>query len=82
MVYAGVTLEKQELERIAEMTAAASAWLVIDNTYESFLFSGAKHYTLNAPNIVHVFSFSKANFHVALHTFMYLFNIFGLFAFI
>lgn len=42
------------------MTAAASAWLVIDNTYESFLFSGAQHYTINAPNVVHVFSFSKA----------------------
>ena len=41
------------------MTAAASAWLVIDNTYEAFLFSGAQHHTINAPNIIHVFSFSK-----------------------
>ena len=55
----GVTLSKAELQRLADMTAAASAWLVIDNTYEAFLFSRAQHHAINAPNIVHVFSFSK-----------------------
>lgn len=59
MPFTGVTLDKKELQRIADMTAAASAWLVIDNTYEAFLFSGANHFAPNAPNVVHVFSFSK-----------------------
>lgn len=58
---AGVTLSKEEVDRLAEMTAASRTWLVLDDTYESFLFSGAKHYAANAPNAIHIFSFSKAS---------------------
>lgn len=56
----GVTLGIPETERLAKITAAAGCWLVIDNTYEQFLYSGKEHRTVNAPNIFHVFSFSKA----------------------
>ncbi|KAK9799726.1 hypothetical protein WJX73_004729 [Symbiochloris irregularis] len=55
----GVTLPRDQLERLADMTEAAGAWLVIDNTYEAFLFSGTEHATIGRPNTIHVFSFSK-----------------------
>lgn len=41
------------------MTEAAGTWLVIDNTYENFRFSGAEHVTVPGANVIHVFSFSK-----------------------
>ncbi|CAL5224308.1 g6975 [Coccomyxa viridis] len=55
----GVTLPRETLDRLARITADAGTWLVIDETYEDFLFSGQTHYCPNAPNVVHVFSFSK-----------------------
>ena len=58
---AGVTLPREVLDRLARMTADAGTWLVIDETYEDFLFSGQKHYCPNAPHVVHVFSFSKVS---------------------
>ena len=58
-VTAGVTLSRETLDRLARITADAGSWLVIDETYEDFLFSGQTHYCPNAPNVVHVFSFSK-----------------------
>lgn len=57
--WAGITLSKEKLQRLAEMTAAAGTWLVFDDTYETFLYSGKPHHAVNAPNIIHVFSFSK-----------------------
>lgn len=55
-----MTLSKPELERLAELTRQHGAWLVIDDTYESFLFSGEPHHCPQGPHIIHVFSFSKA----------------------
>lgn len=49
------------LDRLAKVTADAGTWLVVDETYEDFLFSGQTHYCPNAPHIVHVFSFSKVS---------------------
>ena len=115
----GITLERPVLQRMADLTAAAGAWLVCDNTYvcgvqtavkswklcccavtgqasvhftssrdaanpddalqplqrvlllhqteasavlryENFLYSGLPHVAINAPHVVHIFSFSKA----------------------
>ena len=56
---AGVTLPRETLDRLARITAQAGTWLVIDETYEDFLFSGQPHYCPNGPHVVHVFSFSK-----------------------
>lgn len=53
-------LEPAEVERAAAMTAAAGAWLVLDNTYEQFVYGGAKHACAAGPNVINVFSFSKA----------------------
>ncbi|KAK9839419.1 hypothetical protein WJX81_001094 [Elliptochloris bilobata] len=56
----GVLLARAELERAAELTRRAGAWLVMDNTYEHFVYGGAEHVCIAAPHILHVFSFSKA----------------------
>jgi hypothetical protein len=57
---AGITLSKAELERLSELARAHGAWLVLDDTYESFLFSGEPHHCPQGPHVIHVFSFSKA----------------------
>jgi hypothetical protein len=49
------------------MTAAAGSWLVLDNTYEAYLYSGQKHLTPSGKHILHIFSFSKASFLSNLH---------------
>ncbi|WIA22882.1 hypothetical protein OEZ86_009823 [Tetradesmus obliquus] len=56
----GVLLPKEELEAAAAMCAAAGSWLVLDNTYEDFLYEGRSHHTVSGPNVISVFSFSKA----------------------
>lgn len=57
---AGVLLPKSELEAAAAACAAAGAWLVLDNTYEDFVYGGRSHHCLSGPNIINIFSFSKA----------------------
>lgn len=57
---AGFLLTRAEAERAQRACAAAGAWLVMDNTYEHFTYDAARHVTLGAPNVVNIFSFSKA----------------------
>lgn len=58
---AGFLLTEAEVRRAQALTAAAGAWLVLDNTYEHFVYdSAAAHFTLAAANVVNIFSFSKA----------------------
>jgi aspartate/methionine/tyrosine aminotransferase len=40
----GVLLTRAELDRAADATAAAGAWLVVDNTYRDFVYDGREHY--------------------------------------
>ncbi|CAL5223689.1 g6241 [Coccomyxa viridis] len=56
----GVLLSREALERAAQLTARAGAWLVMDNTYEHFVYEGLQHHCISAPHIIHLFSFSKA----------------------
>ena len=56
---AGITLSREELERVSDLAREHGAWLVMDCTYENFLFSGAPHHCPQGPHVVHVFSFSK-----------------------
>ncbi len=35
-------------------------WLVLDDTYEDFVYNG-RHHCPSAPHVLHVFSFSKAH---------------------
>ncbi|KAK9918752.1 hypothetical protein WJX75_006606 [Coccomyxa subellipsoidea] len=57
----GISLSREELDRLTEMTAAAGTWLVLDETYEEFMFSGQEHHCPSGPHVIHLFSFSKAH---------------------
>lgn len=48
------------LKRISELCRNAGCWLVVDNTYEYFMYDGRKHTCIEGDHIVNVFSFSKA----------------------
>ena len=57
----GVVLPKALLQRAADLTAKAGSWLVVDNTYDHFLYGGAEHeMPCESPHIIHISSFSKA----------------------
>jgi len=56
----GVLLSKAELERAAALCASAGVWLIVDNTYEHFTYDGTSHHCVSGPNVVNLFSFSKA----------------------
>ncbi|KAF2948719.1 hypothetical protein DAI22_01g055100 [Oryza sativa Japonica Group] len=56
----GAFIPKPMLERISELCRNAGAWLVVDNTYEYFMYDGMEHYCLEGNHIVNLFSFSKA----------------------
>jgi katanin p60 ATPase-containing subunit A1 len=56
----GVLLSKEELDRAAAICAKAGVWLVLDNTYEEFVYDGREHYCPAGDNVLHLFSFSKA----------------------
>eukprot|EP00884_Botryococcus_braunii_P017072 jgi/Botrbrau1/4048/Bobra.152_3s0007.2 len=56
----GVLLDEGELRRAAELCERAGAWLVMDNTYEHFVYEGRQHICIPGPHIIHLFSFSKA----------------------
>ena len=60
-ICAGVLLSREELERAAELTARAGCWLIMDNTYEHFVYEGLQHHCVSAPHIIHLFSFSKVS---------------------
>lgn len=57
----GVLLHRDELEAISAACAEAGAWLVLDNTYEDFIFTpGVQHHCPSGPHVLHLFSMSKA----------------------
>ena len=57
----GVVLPKTLLQRASDLCAKAGTWLVVDNTYDHFVYGGIEHeMPLEAPHIIHVSSFSKA----------------------
>lgn len=48
------------LKKISEICKNAGSWLVVDNTYEYFMYDGLKHACIEDTHIVNIFSFSKA----------------------
>ena len=56
---AGVLLSQQELQEAADVCAEASAYLVVDNTYEDFVYEQRQHHCVSAPHVLHIFSMSK-----------------------
>ncbi|WIA39771.1 hypothetical protein OEZ86_005827 [Tetradesmus obliquus] len=56
----GVLLSQQELQAAAAMCAAAGCWLLLDATYEDFVYDGRQHASVAGGNVISLFSFSKA----------------------
>lgn len=56
----GTYIPEPLLRRISDLCRSAGSWLVVDNTYEYFMYDGLKHTCLEENHIVNIFSFSKA----------------------
>ncbi|CAI0422574.1 unnamed protein product [Linum tenue] len=56
----GTYIPEPLLKRISELCRAAGSWLIVDNTYEYFMYDGLKHTCIEGDHIVNIFSFSKA----------------------
>eukprot|EP00210_Caulerpa_lentillifera_P009383 g8945.t1 len=56
----GILMSKESLTRAAEICEKNRAWLIVDDTYEDFVYEGRTHHCINSPNVIHIFSFSKA----------------------
>jgi hypothetical protein len=50
---------QEDVDRLAAMCAEAGSWLVLDNTYEQFVYGGGQHYCAAGPHVINLFSFSK-----------------------
>ncbi|XP_010429976.1 PREDICTED: uncharacterized protein LOC104714344 [Camelina sativa] len=55
----GTYVPEPLLKRISQICKDAGCWLIVDNTYEYFLYDGLKHCCIEGDHIVNVFSFSK-----------------------
>ncbi|MCL7022337.1 hypothetical protein MKW94_017237 [Papaver nudicaule] len=56
----GTYIPEPLLKRISDLCKRAGSWLVVDNTYEYFMYDGLKHTCIEGDHILNVFSFSKA----------------------
>ncbi|KAL5729429.1 aspartate transaminase [Ranunculus cassubicifolius] len=56
----GTYIPEPLLKRISDVCKKAGSWLVVDNTYEYFMYDGLKHSCIEGDHIVNIFSFSKA----------------------
>ncbi|KAK8581246.1 hypothetical protein V6N13_144285 [Hibiscus sabdariffa] len=56
----GTYIPEPLLKRISDICKNAGCWLVVDNTYEYFMYDGLKHSCLEGNHIINIFSFSKA----------------------
>ncbi|XP_027339915.1 aromatic aminotransferase ISS1-like isoform X2 [Abrus precatorius] len=56
----GTYIPEPLLKRISDLCKNAGSWLVVDNTYEYFMYGDLKHSCVEGNHIVNVFSFSKA----------------------
>ena len=54
-------MTRSELERASQLCRDAGAWLIMDNTYEHFVYDGREHICISGPHVLHIFSFSKVS---------------------
>ncbi|KAG6542666.1 hypothetical protein Mapa_015901 [Marchantia paleacea] len=57
----GTYVPQPLLKKISELCRLAGSWLVVDNTYEYFMYDGRQHACEEGDHILNVFSFSKAH---------------------
>ncbi|KAJ1459703.1 pyridoxal phosphate-dependent transferase [Pelagophyceae sp. CCMP2097] len=55
----GTVVPAALLQRAADLCAAHKCWLVVDNTYESFVYGDAVHACVGGVHVINLFSFSK-----------------------
>uniref|UniRef100_A0A7C8ZG61 Aminotransferase class I/classII large domain-containing protein n=1 Tax=Opuntia streptacantha TaxID=393608 RepID=A0A7C8ZG61_OPUST len=56
----GTYIPEPLLKRISDLCRDAGSWLIVDNTYEYFMYDDRKHSCVEGDHIVNIFSFSKA----------------------
>ncbi|KAF2301319.1 hypothetical protein GH714_022689 [Hevea brasiliensis] len=56
----GTYIPESLLKRISDLCRDAGSWLIVDNTYEYFMYDGLKHSCIEGDHVVNIFSFSKA----------------------
>lgn len=61
----GVSLSKENLQRVVDLCREHNVWLVLDCTYEYFTHPSLNHQPLatfgdDDPHVIHIFSFSKS----------------------
>ncbi|KAB2623892.1 bifunctional aspartate aminotransferase and glutamate/aspartate-prephenate aminotransferase-like [Pyrus ussuriensis x Pyrus communis] len=56
----GTYIPDSLLKRISDICRDAGSWLVVDNTYEYFMYDDLKHTCVEGNHIINIFSFSKA----------------------
>ncbi|GAB2216361.1 hypothetical protein Droror1_Dr00024133 [Drosera rotundifolia] len=56
----GTYIPESLLKRISDLCKGSGSWLIVDNTYEYFMYDGRKHSCVEGNHIVNIFSFSKA----------------------
>ncbi|KAL0866018.1 hypothetical protein Bca101_045136 [Brassica carinata] len=56
----GTNVPASLLKRISDICKDAGCWLIVDNTYEYFVYDGLKHCCVEGDHIVNIFSFSKS----------------------
>lgn len=55
----GFVFPREMVEKINEECRKRKIWLISDETYEQFLFDGAKHTTPYGDHVINLYSFSK-----------------------
>jgi aspartate/methionine/tyrosine aminotransferase len=56
----GTYVPEPLLQRISELCRNAGSWLIVDNTYEYFMYDNHKHVCVEGDHVINIFSFSKA----------------------
>ncbi|GMH14272.1 hypothetical protein Nepgr_016113 [Nepenthes gracilis] len=56
----GAYVPEPILKRLSDICSDYGSWLVVDNTYEYFMYDGLKHSCVEGNHVVNLFSFSKA----------------------
>ncbi|KAK9141563.1 hypothetical protein Syun_010963 [Stephania yunnanensis] len=56
----GTHIPESLLKTISELCKSAGSWLVVDNTYEYFMYDGLNHSCIEGDHVLNLFSFSKA----------------------
>ena len=54
-------MSREELDRTKRLCREAGTWLIVDNTYEHFVYEGRQHSCISGPQVVNIFSFSKVS---------------------